>query len=201
MASATCEFQAADDVEVGGPTDRDWSDESNAIDSDNNTYASTGWGHTNNAPSRRLRFKNLDVSAIPAGCTIVGVEFEIERYGTDTSGSVKDLELLFLDTDGSAHASSDDKASGTAWATSDPAGVYATYPAAGGATDDWGLGAALTLAFLQDADVGIGLRTQRTGFFGTANAYVDHARAIVYYTEPPSGKPTHFMHYAKLRAA
>jgi hypothetical protein len=72
----------------------------------------------------------------------------------------------------------DNKASGTAWATTD---TYSNY---GGSTDMWGT--TLTPAQVNASNFGVVLTAYNAWYEGNAYAYCDHIYIIVYYTEPPT---------------
>jgi len=111
---------------------------------------------------------------IPAGATIDGVKVYIERRSNRATAIRDDIVQLIK----AGSRQGNNKASGTAWPTTD---AYASY---GGAADMWGL--SLTPAQVNASNFGVVLTAYNAWYEGNAYAYCDHIYIIVYYTEAPS---------------
>ncbi len=153
-----------------------WTNPGNIVSSDD-TYASTGTGHSS-ADSNYLKATNFGFS-IPTGATIDGILVAVEKYVTNTtSGGAYDVRARIVKADGTIGTT--DKSSPDAWpGTTDP-GTYVNY---GGATDKWG--ETWTVADINDADFGFVLAVQPQN--ASADARVDHIRITIYYTAGASG--------------
>lgn len=144
----------------------DWSSPSNAGASDN-VYAQC----TINAnASDKLRFTNFDLSGLPDGAVIDGLEISIEANRQSVSGTLNfDSAQIVI---GGA-AAGDENTEASALTSGD-----ATYTR-GGSTDLWGLG-----AIHRDAlDSGFGFQIGFTGD-GVMTARVDYATMTIHYHAP-----------------
>lgn len=154
-----------------------WSNPGNIVSSDN-TYASTGTGHSS-ADSNYLKATNFGFS-IPAGSTIDGIVVEVEKYNTNlTGGGTFDIRARIVKADGTIGTT--DKSDPNPWpGVADP-NTYVSY---GGATDKWG--ETWTVADINDTDFGFALSAQPQN--GSTDARVDHVRMTVYYTASSGAK-------------
>ena len=117
--------------------------------------------------------------AIPAGAIVQGIVLEIRRKGSDVAMAGGDIwdSLVKLLKSGAAVGSS--KASATPWPTSF---AYATY---GSSSDLWG-----TTWTAAEINGSFGARQIAQNIYTDSNdaqAYVDHHRITVYYSEPSGG--------------
>ena len=159
---ATSPGTTVDDATVGSVT---WSNPNNSQASDN-AYASLS---IDAATSHYLKATNFGFS-IPDGATIDGILVEIERHmaGTD----ILDSDVKIVKADGTIGTT--DKASVTGWVT-----TLNTYYSYGSSSDLWG--ETWTAANINDADFGVVLSVSSAINF--SDAFVDHIRITVYYTE------------------
>lgn len=156
----------ADDSAVGSAA---WADVNNAKVSDN-IYATTGT--IDAATSHYLKATNFGFS-IPVGATIDGILVEIERHmdGSD----ITDSRVSIVKSDGVVGTTN--KASAVGWVT-----TLNTYYSYGTASDLWG--ETWSPADINDADFGVVLSVSSVINF--SDAFVDHIRITVHYTEAPT---------------
>lgn len=148
-----------------------WSNPTRVTGSDNQhaTRVMNGTAATN-----YLRANDFDFT-VPAGATVLGIRFEIERSrssGGGTSNEIRDNEVKVVKADGTVGAVN--KFSASNWPTSD---AYASY---GDTTDLWG--ERWRAADINDSDFGVVLSARGASATGTnRTAQVDHVRATVWY--------------------
>ncbi len=122
--------------------------------------------------SHYLKSTNFGFS-IPEGATINGIKVEVEKYATYSNNNV-DYEVKIIKSDGVL--GSENKADTiTKWPAVDPD----TYVSYGGDTDLWS--ESWTAGNINNANFGVVFANEFTQ--GTLNAYVDHIKITVYYTE------------------
>lgn len=147
-----------------------WQNPGNAASSNNN-YASTaiyGPGYTD-----RLTATDFDF-AIPDGATIDGIKVEIECHADyDSDDYVDTLELYTINGDGISVSNLGDF--GTKWPTSDAIKTY------GGESELWG--ESWSPADINATSFGAALSIASHMYDYGSEAYVDHIRITVYYTE------------------
>lgn len=151
--------------------DNSWFSPTN-IYSSNDTYAyMTEATFTPPDYTTILYAQGFDFSGIPAGSTIDGVVVRIEaKAGSATDATLALCKLLGTNGFTTGTNKADGWYPGTADSLHD----------IGGASDLWGN--ALTLAWVQDTDFGVGISFQAKAF--PADIYVDHVQMDVYYTAP-----------------
>src|SRR5581483_9981120 len=147
-----------------------WSSPSNAQTSDD-SYAFASSGLSPGQTSHYLKATNFGF-AIPNGATILGVLVEIERVA-DPFITVTDSTVKLVKA---GAVSGNNKATATAWPTSD---AYASY---GGSNDLWGV--ALTPADVNASNFGVVISATCTGGSGANFVGIDHIRITVFYTLP-----------------
>lgn len=112
---------------------------------------------------------------VPTGMTIKGIEVKIEKHQT-----CADTSCTSIVTDNSVRivkngtVTGDEKASATAWPTTDTTVTY------GGPTDLWG--ATWTAANINNNTFGVVLSVERSGG-NDRNVFVDNINIIVYYSD------------------
>jgi len=154
---------------------------------DDTNYTSANTSSKNNSDYLTLTNFGFTSSDIPAGATINGIEFVINRAHAEAD-NVYDV-LLYLLKDGTQHGSN--LASATKWPTSLTDATY------GGSTNL--CGGSWTQADILDADFGFQLSIKATtkpasGKFSS----VDFGKIRVYYTESGGGGivvPVFLYHY------
>ena len=142
-----------------------WTSPGNAVSS-NDSYATVTLF---DSQSKYLQATGFGFS-ITSGATINGIVAEIERHEVSAQ-PVADSSLLLVKA---GVPSGTDHASGTNWPSSD---AYATY---GSSSDLWGL--SWTDSEINASDFGVALLMSEGGG-GSFDAFVDHMRITVYYTE------------------
>ncbi len=118
---------------------------------------------------------------IPAGATIDGVVVEIEQSAASSVGSPQSAGIYLTADAATQILSSDNKASGALWPTTD---AYETY---GASSDGWNAG--LTASIVNGSGFGVLVQATLTGGKGTNTVRVDHVRVTVYYTAAPPAAP------------
>ena len=165
---ATSPGTMVDDATVGTVA---WATPDNAKVSDN-AYA-VALTIAQNVTTHYLKATNFGFS-IPLGATINGILVEFERQSVYGS-RLKDNSVKIVM---SGTISGDDKATATLWTGTD------SYESHGGSSDLWGL--TWTSTDINAADFGVAISAINT-FAGDDNAYIDHIRITVYYTEAAGG--------------
>jgi len=155
----------ADDATVGSVA---WNNPNNAKVSDN-VYAMIELGESDYI-SHYLKATNFGFS-IPEGATIDGIVVEIERK--KTADTLNDSSIKIIKSDGSFGTT--DKSIGAAWSTTES---YISY---GANNDLWG--ESWTATDINDANFGVGI----SAYSDQGDAYIDHIRITVYYTEAATG--------------
>lgn len=169
MASETLSATSA--ASITGDGNVAWSSASNITASDDSWVTATLGG------SQRTKRLHIQFAFnIPSGATIDGIELSIERHGS--SSDVRDYAIQLSKTGGIAVG--DNKASASAWPTSDGTATY------GGASDLWGT----TWTPAEINDVNFGVLAQAKSTSGTVSARVDFAEMTVYYTLNAPDAPT-----------
>lgn len=110
---------------------------------------------------------------IPAGATINGVVFDVERLQSAGTGVIEDASVLLIkggSTTGSQHAIAG------AWPGSDTFQTYGT------SNDLWGT--TLTASDVNASNFGVQIQIRETSFSDSATGAIDFVRATVYYTVP-----------------
>jgi len=148
-----------------------WLDLDNAKVS-NNAYAYTPGDKNDYFDWLRVTNFGFTTSDIPSGATIDGIEIKIEHYGT-AADVIKDSALYLRKTSGQV---GDNKASASAWATSDEEITY------GGAADKWGY--AWLASDIISSNFGVDLSPLNTDPDNIEGSYVDVISIRVYYTAP-----------------
>jgi hypothetical protein len=124
--------------------------------------------------SEYLKASGFDLSSVPGGATIDGVEVRVERSVGSGSGTVQDQHVHIRKGDGGA-LSNDKKQTGVNWSGTDEQVVY------GGASDLWGLSIAQSdLAGLQVLVSGISVSAGKL-------ARLDAIEIRIYYTATGGG--------------
>lgn len=127
--------------------------------------------------------------AIPSGATIDGIVVEVKKQNASAGlSSVVDARIRIV-KDGVV--GSTDKSSGSEWP-----GIY-TWVSHGGVSELWG--ESWTETDINDSGFGVAVAATLTGGKVAANSQVDAIRITVHYTAAATGKPTHTMHYGRLR--
>jgi hypothetical protein len=168
----------------------DWSNPTNAGASDDARATASLNAFAGSARTDFLKFSNFGFS-IPAGATINGFTFSLERSASSTSGSPRDQYILLTD-DGSTPAlggeaahESTNKASGTTWPTTDGTATY------GGASDLWSTGTFVaTVSEINASTFSAWVRALKTDGKTSTSVRVDYGELTVHYTEAAGGQPT-----------
>jgi len=147
-----------------------WSNPTNIYTS-NNVYATVELERPDYEYSHWLRATNFGFS-IPDGAIIAGIKVEIEKK-SDEPTDVHDESVKIVD-DG--YETGDEKKLLGDWTTTDTYYVY------GGASDLWG--ESWTPAQINASNFGVQLAAHFDVYDEYTDAYVDHIRITVYYTEP-----------------
>jgi len=110
--------------------------------------------------------------SIPAGSSILGIAFQVDRSATDDQASDESVRVLKTgQAVGVEHARSD------TW----PLGVFAPV-VYGDANDTWGV--SWTSADVNDPDFGIAITPQYLSSSGADHALIDSVQATIVYTPP-----------------
>lgn len=157
-----------------------WNNPGNAAASDDNKAGCTLVGVST---TQLLKCTNFGFS-VPSDATVDGIQVSVERIGTLTRVSDEKIQLV---KGGSLQG--DNKASATAWPTSDGTATY------GGAADKWGL--TWSPSDVNASDFGVVVRAKSSN---NATPGVDHVQITVTYTPAASGLTLKHMYYARMRA-
>jgi len=130
--------------------------------------------------SNYLKVTNFGFT-LPAGATINGVVVDINKHA-GMANNVTDTVVKLVK---GGVVSGNNKASGSAWGTSD---TYATY---GGATDTWGV----TLLYTDVNDPTFGVVISCSAASVPETAFIEHVRVTVYYTDSAFVSPVNFNGY------
>lgn len=155
------------DDTVGGTV---WNNVSNA-GSSNNSYASAASSVA--AQSEYLKFTNFGFS-IPTGSTILGIKVEAEKRKADVN-TCQDNAVVIVK--GGSFGSENKGLTSTEWPTTD------TYVEYGGEEDLWS--ETWTAEDINSSNFGFAITVDLEGSGPTQEeAFVDHGRITVYYSEP-----------------
>jgi hypothetical protein len=157
---------------------RDWTNPDNIKANDGAIAACQGVS-TGTSYSYYLKGTNFGF-AIPAGATIDGILFELERARQNVAlTGIYDSEVKIIKADGSI-GGTNKAVTGTNWGTGYSIISY------GSSTDKWG--ESWTEGDIEDADFGVALsvRIVGDGDMVSGKANVDFFRITVYYTEGSS---------------
>jgi hypothetical protein len=149
-----------------------WSTVNNAKISDNNYSMASNYGFMP-TELHYLKATNFGFS-IPAGATINGIVVEVE---CSTSEETHDEIMAIIKADGTI--GSNVIALHNQWPISD---AYRTF---GGASDLWG--ETWSASGINDVDFGVAIAPK---VYPMADAFVDHIRSTVYYTEGGPAAPS-----------
>lgn len=157
-----------------------WVTPSNAQTSNNTRTTSGGSFGIGSDNSQNLRATAPSGLTIPSGATIDGIRVSIERRYIDGGEGLtaSDQEVYIIK--GGTVRTVQNKASGTAWPSSDGTATY------GGASDLWGL-TWLDTDFGSDFGVQLVAKTNIVPEESLISWEVDHIFVDVYYTEAVSG--------------
>lgn len=146
-----------------------WSNPSNAGASDN-SYATAVL--TTGTIGNYLKATNFGFS-IPSGATIDGIVVEIEKKGSVNSGPARIVDNVVKLVIGGT-ITGNNKASASAWPTSDTVASYGT------STDLWGT--TPTDSDINASTFGVVLAPRNASIKMSITASVDHMKITVYYT-------------------
>lgn len=160
---------ATTDSAVGTQT---WYNINNILSSNNSRALS--YSSIPSAVSYYAKATNFGFS-IPAGATIDGIVVEIERSANNNAGSNRVVDEHVKIVKGGTIGSTNKADTATNWPTTD---AYKTY---GGATDLWG--ETWTYSDINASNFGAVIASRNYTDSGATEAYIDHIRITVYYTE------------------
>lgn len=155
--------------------------------SNNNSYGTTAWSNPGNvtaddntyavatsvAPGGISQYlvATCPNPSIPVGATIDGLVVGVGKTKSGLTNFVDDRVRLVL----SGTVQSNDKASGTAWPTTETLVTY------GGAADLWG-GTVPGVADFNAGNVGVAIAVRNSGASNPGNASIDYVQFTIYYT-------------------
>lgn len=145
---------------------------------DSFAYVNLNGGNSSLHSSEYLLVQKFDFS-VPTSATILGIEVEVDKHSVNSGVQIEDAAIRLIDDNGTIQTT--DKATATAWSTTD-SNTYVSY---GGGSDLWS--DTWTPAQVNSTNFGLALRAQTTcdpaGSCGgtSAVARVDHVRISVYY--------------------
>lgn len=165
---AVTSWHGAANISNVSRTSDSWSNPTNAVSS-NNSYASctTASSFTDYIRFDTFSFGSLD---LPAGSTVFGIEVRIERSRNAAGGNIADETIRLRTSFGQV---GNNKASGTAWPTSDAQATYGT------SSDMWGTILNATDIKTSGFGIDVAIRAQD---LTTSQGLIDYLEIRVWYT-------------------